>query len=207
MVRKEILCHGNQLFFEQTFLSVPILQLRSYFQYQKIPKKFKFTEERLFEERRSYPKEKENLGTTPEDIKEAYECGLLVKAYEYDNSRYEAEIDKNNGWRIVQKAGEYTPYALNFPRDRIYTSSQDAHRALEIYEAEIKRQADMTVEEWNAEKIERTLGLWKNWNKVTEELYQQTKDFLMNLPLAEIEVRMDLDQIQYKKIKNKNCKW
>ena len=93
---------------------------------------------------------------------------------------------------------------MNFPRDRIYASSQDAHRALEIYKAEIKRQADMTVEEWNAEKIERTLGLWKNWNKVTEELYQQTKDFLMNLPLAEIEVRMDLDQIQYKKIKNKN---
>ena len=56
----------------------------------------------------------------------------------------------------------------------------------------------------NAEKIERTLGLWKNWNKVTDELYRQTKDFLMSLPLAEIEVRMDLDQIQYKKIKNKN---
>ena len=82
--------------------------------------------------------------------------------------------------------------------------TQDARHALEIYKAEIKRQAYMTVEEWNAEKIERTLGLWKNWNKVTEELYQQTKDFLMNLPLAEIEVRMDLDQIQYKKIKNKN---
>ena len=93
---------------------------------------------------------------------------------------------------------------MNFPRDRIYATSQDAHRALEIYKAEIKRQADMTVEEWNAEKIEQTLGLWKNWNKVTDELYQQTKDFLMSLPLAEIEVRMDLDQIQYKKIKNKN---
>lgn len=128
----------------------------------------------------------------------------MVKAYDYDNSRYEAEIDKNNGWRIVRKPGDYIPYVLNFPRERIYASTQDAHRALEIYKAEIKRQADMTVEEWNAEKIEQTLGLWKNWNKVTDELYQQTKDFLMSLPLAEIEVRMDLDQIQYKKIKNKN---
>lgn len=196
----------NPLYFNPTRAidGVNVKDMRFPTPWQKIPKKFNFTEERLFEEKRSYPKEKENLGTTPEDIKEAYECGLLVKAYEYDNSRYEAEIDKINGWRIVQKAGDYTPYALNFPRDRIYASSQDSHRALEIYEAEIKRQADMTVEEWNAEKIERTLGLWKNWNKVTDELYQQTKDFLMNLPLAEIEVRMDLDQIQYKKNKNKN---
>ena len=170
--------------------------------WQKIPKKFNFTEERLFEEKRSYPKEKENLGTTPEDIKEAYECGLLVKAYDYDNSRYEAEIDKNNGWRIVQKAGEYTPYALNFSRDRIYASSQDARRAIEIYEAEIKRQADMTVEEWNAENIERTLDFWKKCYKITDELYQQTKDLIMALPLSEIEIRINRERIQYKKVQN-----
>lgn len=170
--------------------------------WQKIPKKFNFTEERLFEEKRSYPKEKENLGTTPEDIKEAYECGLLVKAYDYDNSRYEAEIDKINGWRIVRKTGDYIPYTLNLPRNRIYASLQDARHAREIYKAEIKRQADMTDEEWSAEKIERTLEIWKNCNKVTDELYRQTKDFLMSLPLAEIEVRIERERVQYRKIKN-----
>lgn len=194
----------NPLYFNptRTIDGVNVNDMRFPTPWQKIPKKFKFTEERLFEEKWSYPKEKENLGTTPEDIKEAYECGLLVKAYDYDSCRYEAEIDKINGWRIVQKAGDYTPYVLNFPRDRIYASSQDARRALEIYEAEIKRQADMTVEEWNAEKIERTLDFWKRCYKITDELYQQTKDFLMSLPLADIEVRLYAGHIQYKKIKN-----
>ena len=61
---------------------------------------------------------------------------------------------------------------------------------------------NMTDEEWNAENIERTLDFWKKCYKITDELYQQTKDLIMALPLAEIEIRINRERIQYKKVQN-----
>lgn len=179
---------------------VPIDEFKSESKYKKLPKGwsyntrlFEITSEDIDEKEKSYKLDIRN----PDNIKELYEKGLLVKKSTIFDGEIDAEITKD-GYRIVKK---YLPYRNNITSvsirpDKLYLSYEEAQREVDDNIAEFIRQSELSDYEWSVEQIDKALN--RCYDKTDTEK-KQYRDWLLEMDNVEdIEVRVIGGEIQWK---------
>ena len=144
----------------------------------------------------------------PEDIKTAFEQGILIYLKDYDQTVPHSEIDKKLGWRIKKEHDDsvYVYPHVTLQKDNAFKTYAEAQAVIDAQEAEWKRQSELTDEEWSVEQIDHDLQRWtKIYSKSSEEV-QKVRDFLLGMDKVEdIETRVFGGDFQWKYWKNK--KW
>lgn len=177
--------------------------------WQKLPKGWSYNT-KLYDLRTSSPDELgELMVDCPDDIRDAYARGLLVSPDENDHGEFEAEISKE-GWRIVKRYGypheTYVPSRISLPRNKIFATYEEAKAEIDKFEAELKRQSELSDYEWSVEQIDGVLSRWKyQCGKTHDEVLKARKRLLGFDRVEELEVRIIMGNIQWKYWKNK--KW
>lgn len=140
----------------------------------------------------------------PTSIRNAINCGFLVKVQDRDYAHFETEIDSNKGWRIIRKYRDYHPYYTSIRYNQVYATWQEANDIVEAHRKELERQAALTDEEWSLEHIDNTLGMWAKACSITEETVQKYRDWLLGLKnIEDVETRIYGERIQWKYWQNK----
>ena len=190
----------------RTVNGVPIKELKVPTRWQKLPKGWGYNTQLLeigfdkkYEEfNEIYKKLKIN---NKEDIKKAIDIGLFIKAQDKDYCKPEVEIDKNYGWRIIKKYDNCINYITytTVKYNEVYLNYEDAQRVVDEYEAELKRQSELSDLEWSIEQIDKKLDLWAALYKITDIEKTELRDRIMNFNnLEDVEVRLFGKNIQWK---------
>lgn len=162
----------------------PIDQFQSEATYRKLPKGWTYNTQlfTLTEDRQSL-KDFDGVVTNNEDVKRAYESGLLVRAATKFHGVIEAEVTKE-GYRIVKKYPMWqkaTPlYERVNPKTCFHTYSE-ALAEVESYRQEQKRIHQLSDLDWSKEEIERVI----NRGPFTNEQKAHYKQVLFHMPNVE----------------------
>lgn len=186
---------------------IPYNDMPQYGHWQKLPKGWTYNTE-LFKltwgELPDIPCDFKN----PEQIKNAFYVGALVLLKDIDQSVPRAEIDKHLGWRFRKEYDESSyryPY-ISMEKHKVYFTYKEALAEIDAIEAEWKRQAALTDEEWSIELIDKDLDRWAKIYSKSPEEKQAVRDWIMNLDkIDEVETRIFGGDFQWKYEKNK--KW
>lgn len=189
---------------------VPYNDMPQYGEWHKLPKGWTHKTE-LFKVTWEVPDKYKVWGINiknPEEIKQGLEIGALVPLKNIDQSVPRSEIDKHLGWRFRKEYNNSTykyPY-VSLEKNKVYFIYEEAQAEIDAIEAEWKRQADLTDEEWSIELIDKDLDRWaKIYSKSPEEM-QRVRDFLLSMDkIEDIETRVFGGDFQWKYWKNK--KW
>lgn len=143
----------------------------------------------------------------PENVKEAFKRGYLIRAIDKFQGNIETEITKE-GWRLVKR---YDPHKIIITSTSIrpyqcYTTFEEAQKEVDDYKAELQRQANLTDYEWSVELIDKELNRWQKLYGVPEDEKQKCRKWLLGMDNVEdLEVRLSMGGIQWKYDRNK--KW
>lgn len=143
----------------------------------------------------------------PESIKKAYYAGYLVRLSTKDKSQIETEISKE-GYRLVKRipVGKNTSSSMTVNAHCLYSTFEEAKADVDAYEAEIKRQAELSDYDWSVEQIDKALDRWAYLNSVADDTKQKYRDFILSLKNVEdVVVRTLGESVQWKYDRNK--KW
>lgn len=191
--------------------NIPYNDFPQFTHWKKLPKGWTYNT-KLFEIEWRSDKDWSALGNLkinkPEDIKTAFEQGILIYLKDYDQTVPHSEIDKKLGWRIRKEHDNSTyiyPH-VTLQKDNAFNTYAEAKAVIDAQEAEWKRQSELTDEEWSVEQIDHDLQRWaKIYSKSPEEV-QKVRDFLLGMDKVEdIETRVFGGDFQWKYWKNK--KW
>lgn len=171
--------------------------------WMKLPKNWSYNT-RLYEDTYDLiPLDKPLSTDTVERIQTAIDCGALVKACDNPHVTVDVEIDKNHGYRIVTRGEGYRNIATVRHND-VYKTYAEAQSAVDEYERELRRVCDMTDDEWSVWEMDKTLDVWMNGVGATTEERDRIRKFLLSLGnVADIEIRISGNEIQWKYWKNK----
>jgi len=191
--------------------NIPYNDFPQFTHWKKLPKGWTYNTQ-LFEMEWRSSKDWSALGNLkinkPEDIKTAFEQGVLIYLKDYDQTVPHAEIDKKLGWRIRKEHDDsiYVYPYVSLQKDNAFETYAEAKAMIDAQEAEWKRQSELTDEEWSVEQIDHDLQRWaKIYSKSPEEV-QKVRDFLLGMDKVEdIETRVFGGDFQWKYWKNK--KW
>ena len=150
--------------------------------------------------------EKNLIMNNSDNIKKLIDDGILIKVNDKDYCRFETEIDKKNGWRIVRKYNvqDYHPSTVTVRFDKVYSTYAEAKKIINDIRAEWKRQAALSDREWSIEQIDKTLNHWQQVYRVSDEQKQKCRDWILELKdIENVEVKLSHGFIQWKYIKNK----
>lgn len=140
----------------------------------------------------------------PDDILWLYENGIFVNVQDNDHAKIEAEISKENGWRIIRKYDKTEKCYISVNCHEVYTTYEDAQRVVDDYYAELERQANLSDYDWSVEQIDRVLDMWAKRNGISDKEKKAYRDWILEREKVEdIEVRSFSDEIQWKYYKNK----
>ena len=143
----------------------------------------------------------------PQNIKEAYDKGYLVKADTVFHGNVEAEITKE-GYRIVKKY-PYWRHRITYVSivpDKVYFTFDEAQKEVDENITEFYRQASLSDYDWSVEQIDKTLSKWKYMVSASDLEVQEIRNFLLGMKNVEdIETRLFGGCVQWKYWKNK--KW
>ena len=191
--------------------NIPYNDFPQFTHWKKLPKGWTYNTQ-LFEMEWRSSKDWSALGNLkinkPEDIKTAFEQGVLIYLKDYDQTVPHAEIDKKLGWRIRKEHDDsiYVYPYVSLQKDNAFETYAEAKAMIDAQEAEWKRQSELTDEEWSVEQIDHDLQRWaKIYSKSPEEV-QKVRVFLLGMDKVEdIETRVFGGDFQWKYWKNK--KW
>lgn len=146
----------------------------------------------------------------PDDVLKMIKDGWLIPNEEKDWSHIEAVVDKN-GWQLIRKSSsEYHPSSILCYYYDLYITYEDAQKCIDKYEAELKRQSELTDVEWSLELIEKNVDRYLTFNYPDEEVRESKKKLIMEWfasmkNVEDIETRVLANSIEWKYWKNK--KW
>lgn len=191
--------------------NIPYNDFPQFTHWKKLPKGWTYNTQ-LFEMEWRSNKDWSALGNLkinkPEDIKTAFEQGVLIYLKDYDQTVPHSEIDKKLGWRIRKEHDDsvYVYPHVTLQKDNAFKTYAEAQAVIDAQEAEWKRQSELTDEEWAVEQIDHDLQRWaKIYSKSPEET-QRVRDFLLSMDkIEDIETRVFGGDFQWKYWKNK--KW
>ena len=185
---------------------IPLDEFQSETKYKKLPKGWSY-DTKLFDmtfDDSIFDGYSRRFVNNPDDIRELYDKGLLVKASTKFHGKVEAEID-NNGYRIVKKHPMWEKPKITHTSirpDKLYYTYQEALDEVISYNAELERQSNLTDYEWSVEEIDKVL----NRCKLTEDERSKYREWLLSMDKVEdVEVRCCYGLPQWKRDKNK--KW
>lgn len=138
------------------------------------------------------------------------DIGLLVRPYSQDKAcDVESDIEKD-GYTIKKTRWHYrgpkrSQYAIVHPFN-VYATWQEAQAVVDAYEAELKRQAELSDYDWSVEQIDKALDRWHGMYEHSKAECKAIRDFLLSQKNVEdIAVRIISEGFQWKYEKNK--KW
>lgn len=182
---------------------IPIDQYENPTKYKHLPKGWSY-DTRLYEVTyEPMPEEEKNYVfnvKSPVCIKEAYNRGYLVKDSTIFHGKVESEI-ANGGYRVVKKYPMWEHHIdhVSIRPDKVYDNYMDALYEKQEKEAEFKRQAALTDEEWSIEQIDKTISWWKHSTDSSDEEAQRYHDWFVNMKdVDRIETRYWGGEIQWK---------
>lgn len=194
---------------------IPIDEFESDTHYRKLPNNWKIlssTEDLIKITYEPYPL-KLNLirYDDPEQIKEAYEAGLLVKASSIFKGEITTDITEK-GYRVIKRypvwymSSPHRPNTATLTYDEAYRTYVEAMDKCTAFYLELQRQAALSDLEWSIEQIDKTLKQWKTLYGKTDEEYATIRNRILNMgDIENLEVRLADGCIQWKYWKNK--KW
>lgn len=142
----------------------------------------------------------------PACIKSAIERGIFVRVCENDHAGFRAEIDRNNGWRIVRDyygVEERLDYCTVF-YTHCYATYEEAQAELEAIQAECDRQASLSDKEWSIEQIDKNLDRWARLYSISDEDKRRARDRLLALNnIEDVVTRISCGALEWKYDRNK----
>lgn len=149
--------------------------------------------------------------TDPKQIREAYDKGILVERAKIFTGDIYEDIT-NEGYRIVTKCHmweTYRPTRRTIRSDKVYFTYKEAEAEKDANIEELKRQAELSDEEWSWELIKKDVERYSKlyWGIHYAEKINQYLEFFKNLPnIEDIETRFSGGTLQWKYCKNKAWK-
>ena len=147
---------------------------------------------------------------SPDDVLKMIEEGWLIPCEKKEWSHIETEIIKE-GWRLIKKSdNEYHPSYTSRGYNEVYATYEDAKKWIDEYEAELKRQSELTDIEWSLELIEKNVNRYLTFNYPDEETRESKRKRIMKWfssmkNIEDVETRVLASSIEWKYWKNK--KW
>lgn len=189
---------------------VPIEEFENEQRFRKLPKGWTY-DTKLFEvsyRKDSLFEETKNLDIrNPDDVKEAYEKGLLVKSSTIFYGTIEAEITKD-GFRVIMKYPMWTHpiHSVSIIPSKLYLTYEAAKKEVDENIAEFHRQAALSDYDWSVEQIDKTLNRWQHYNSATDTEKKAYRYWILaRKNVEDIETRVYGREIQWRYWKNK--KW
>ncbi len=194
---------------------IPIDEFESETDYRKLPKGWKplMPYDSLFTiTYNPWPVALSNLRyDNPDQIKKAYEDGLLVKSSSIFKGEITADIT-DKGYRIIKRypvwymSNPHRPNTATVQYSNAYRSFVEAKAICDAQIQEFKRQASLSDLEWSIEQIDNDLNRWQTLYGKTDEEKKELRDKLLKMDnLEDLETRIADGDIQWKYWKNK--KW
>ena len=191
--------------------NIPYKDFPQFTHWKKLPKGWTYNT-RLFEIEWRSDEDWSALGNLkinkPEDIKTAFEQGVLIYLKDYDQTVPHSEVSNKLGWRIRKEHDDSTyiyPH-VTLQKDNAFKTYEEAQAVIDAQEAEWKRQSELTDEEWSIEQIDHDLQRWAKIYSKSPEKVQKVRDFLLGMDkIEDIETRVFDGDFQWKYWKNK--KW
>ena len=173
--------------------------------WRKLPKGWKY-DAVLADIKYRHPKsESEYSCSSNESVLKAIEDGVLVRERDMKDIKLQTEITKD-GWRITKDILNHTyrPSYVSLLEDKVFESYDSAKKALDNYLAELKRQSELTDEEWLIEQIDKVLRRGIDIGVITEDEAKSYRERLLDLELKNLDVRLTSSGVQWKYEKKKN---
>lgn len=183
---------------------IPIDEFESETKYKKLPKGWAYNT-KLFEMTYSdLTEEEKEFGLidieNPENIKHAYDKGILVK----DNTIFHGVIGEDitkEGYRILKKYPMWKHHMdhVSIRPDKVYFTYEEAKTEVDKNVKEFERQLSLTDYEWSVEHICKNLDIFKAIHDLSERDIDAYRDFILGMDNVEnIETRIYQGQIQWK---------
>ena len=185
---------------------VPIGDVPAVGKWHKLPKGWTYKTELFRLEHRMDPEAAgfQLVPADPESVREALRRGYLVRKRDKFQGNAETEISRD-GWRIVLRTRPNVTSTSIRP-DRCYTTFAEAKKELDDFEAELRRQSELTDYEWSVELIDKELNRWQKLYGIPEDTKRKYREWLLGMKRVEdIEARLSGGDIQWKYSDNK--KW
>lgn len=134
------------------------------------------------------------------------QTGFIVKRTLAFYERAEEVIEKGT-WYLKKTLPSYTPCptSISLQPYEVYHEYEEAQRALDEYDKERDRIANLSDKEWSIEQIRKTIETWSGLYRVEPDDVLKATNFLLSLKnIEDVEVRI-LSGLQWKYWKNK--KW
>lgn len=146
----------------------------------------------------------------PDELLAAVNAGLLVPpSSQQKQAVVEADINKD-GYTIVLKYPRDTrinPSHITVRSQYLYGTYADAKRDVDCYEAELRRQADLSDYEWSVEHIQHDIARYVEYNKLGKNAMDETLAWFTKQPNVEdIETRFFAGNLEWKYEKHKKWK-
>lgn len=183
---------------------VPANEFETPTRWQKLPKSWTYNTELMHITFEPFDENKNVLrvnGTlTEEVIRKAIENGILVKVQENDYGRFETEIDKHKGWRIIRNYnGKYHPTYLTVQFRDLCKTAEEVKAKYDEIEKEFERQAALSDVEWSIEQIDHTLDRWAGIYNIPNDTKQIYRDYILQFDkIEDVEVRIMSGHIEWK---------
>lgn len=178
---------------------------------KKLPKGWTWNTELFKLEWKRDPKDEELMKgfsiDKPEDIKKAYDLGLLVKSDTIFHGNIDTDITKE-GYRVIVKYPMWQHVRTHtsvYPFNA-YSTYDEAKEVVDKNNAEIERQASLSDYDWSVEQIDKTLSRYQKLTDEPDHIIEKYRKFILNLSCVEdVETRISDGNIQWKYWKHK--KW
>lgn len=136
----------------------------------------------------------------PENIKHAYDKGILVK----DNTIFHGVIEEDitkEGYRILKKYPMWQHHIdhVSIRPDKVYFTYEEAKSEVDKNVKEFERQLSLTDYEWSVEHICKNLDIFKAIHGLSERDIDSYRGFVLGMDNVEnIETRIYQGHIQWK---------
>ena len=99
------------------------------------------------------------------------------------------------------------PSHITGRKQYLYSSYQDAKLEVDLYERELKRQAELSDYDWSVEQIQHDIARYVQYNKLDKTAMDETLAWFTKQPNVEdIETRFFAGNLEWKYTKNKKWK-
>ena len=146
----------------------------------------------------------------PDELLGAIYDGLLVSpSSQQKQAVVEADINQD-GYTLLLKYPRDTrinPSHITVREQYLYSSYQDAKLEVDLYERELKRQAELSDYDWSVEQIQHDIARYVQYNKLDKTAMDETLAWFTKQPNVEdIETRFFAGNLEWKYTKNKKWK-
>ena len=192
----------------RTIEGVPVKEFSTPTEWRKLPKNWSYDMPLIQYGQREVPEEMRMPAhfNDPEWIKGMIDAGFLVPPRENDHAIFQAAVDRRLGWRIVREymGVKERPDYLMVHFLHCYATYAEAQAELDAIEAECKKQAALSDEEWSIQNIDRTLDRWAYLYAIPDDKKMEVRAHILSQgQVDEIVTRINGGGIEWKYDKNR----